>query len=300
MGIIEEITLAGRRDYTSDTVNVAPPRRHHRLNDPILRSKLPQNFCEEAARLILDRPGRVLILTGFFIAIPYHDPVTGGLTEADGPAGAVAIRNALLKLDYPVTVVTDKYGTICFEDLTGTDELVDFPIVGNEESKREAKALLDRLNPSVVIAIERPGLTADGKYYNARGWDISNFVAKLDYLMEHPATIGIIDVGNEIGGGNIAAYQELVQPPLQTRICLTRCDNLVFGGSCNSGGYALAAALSRLTQRNLLMSAQEEVDLIDGWTAKGVVDGSGNLRSIYDPALPTMNALLEQEGITAP
>ena len=289
MGVIEEITLARGRAQSPQ-----------RLNTPLLRSKVPQNFFEEAARLILDRPGRVLVLTGFFIAVPYEEPITGGITEADGPAGAVAIRNALRKLDYPVTVVTDKYGTICFEDLTGPDELVVFPIVGNDESKREAKALLDRLNPSVVIAIERPGFTSTSGFQNMRGWDISNFVAKLDYLMEHPATIGIIDRGNEIGGGNIAPYQDEVDPPLGDNACLTRCTNLVYAGTCNAGGYGLVAALSEITQRNLLMSAEEEATLIDGWTAKGVTDGSGNLRSIYEPSLPTLNALLKQEGITDP
>ena len=293
MGSIEEITLADR-----------PGRGPHRLNHPTLRSKLPVNFCEEAARLTLDRPGRVLIITGFFIAVPYEEPIAEGITEADGPAGAEAIRRALRKLDRPVTVVTDKYATVCFDDLKGQDELIDFPIADHEESERRAKELLARLNPSVVIAIERPGLTADGTYRNARGWDISNFVAKLDYLMEHPATVGIIDAGNEIGGGNIAAYQSQVpQPdgrPVTWAPCVTRCTSLVYGGSCNSGGYALVAALSRLTKRNLLMTAEEEVKLIDGWTAKGVTDGFGNLLSVYDPALPTMQALLEQEGVTDP
>ena len=48
------------------------------------------------------------------------------------------------------------------------------------------------------------------------------------------------------------------------------------------------------------MTAEEEVTLIDGWTAKGVTDGFGNVLSVYEPSLPTLNALLKQEGITDP
>ena len=301
MGAIEEITLARGEVATGPTGGVrwSAAGGGHRLNHPILRSKVPVNFCEEAARLILERPGRVLISTGFFQAQPFQQPITKGTTEADGPAGAYAIGQALKKLDYQVTYVVDKWCMIPFDGLPGAEDVVDFPIVGHEESKKFARELLAEKNPSVVIAIERPGFTRQSNLQNSRGWDLTEFVAKHDYLMEHPATIGIIDRGNEIGGGNIAAYQDLVDPPLGDNTCTTRCTNLVYGGSCNGGGYALVAALSVFTKRNLLWSAEEEKRLIDQWTAKGVTNGSGEPIAVYEPTLPTLHALLTQLEITA-
>ena len=141
MGAIEEITLSRRADLSR------PPQgddRHytHRLNHPLLRSKVPVDFCMEAARLLLERPGRVLISTGFFQAQPFEQPVQGGTTEADGPAGAYALGLALEKLGSSATYVVDRYCMIPFIDLPGADDVVDFPIAGHEESRAFARKLL--------------------------------------------------------------------------------------------------------------------------------------------------------------
>ena len=296
MGAIEEITLSRRADLSR------PPQGDdryysHRLNHPLLRSKVPVDFCMEAARLLLERPGRVLISTGFFQAQPFEQPVQGGTTEADGPAGAYALGMALEKLGSSATYVVDRYCMIPFIDLPGADDVVDYPIVGHEESRAFAQKLLAEKRPTVVVATERPGITVTGQYQNSRGWDLSNFIAKHDYLFEHPATIGIIDRGNEIGGGNIAAYQDMIDPPLGANACATRVSHLVYCGSCNGGAYAVVAALSVLTNRNLLITPEEEKKLIDGWTERGVTDGGGQPVPVYEPTLPTLHALLDQMGV---
>ena len=83
--------------------------------------------------------------------------------------------------------------------------------------------LLEQLQPSLLIAIERCSFTTPGRYQNARGEDTSEYHAKLDYLFKHhDNTIGIGDGGNEIGMGNlteqIAAVEALPNDPATTTV----------------------------------------------------------------------------------
>ena len=57
-----------------------------------LRGHLPENFCEDAARLILDNPGHALVISGFFI-------LGAMASETDGPPGAYFIGKALEKVN---------------------------------------------------------------------------------------------------------------------------------------------------------------------------------------------------------
>ena len=60
-----------------------------------LKDSLPENFCFDAAQFVLDNPGKVVIVTGFYI-------LSAGAAETDGPPGAIAIGNALEELGYEV------------------------------------------------------------------------------------------------------------------------------------------------------------------------------------------------------
>src|SRR6185503_9365797 len=68
-----------------------------------LRPYLPDDFCLRAARLLVDRPGRVLIVTGFYEIEP-------SAIETDGPPGALALGRALQRLGRSVTHVSDAFG----------------------------------------------------------------------------------------------------------------------------------------------------------------------------------------------
>ena len=46
----------------------------------------------------------------------------------------------------------------------------------------------------------------------------------------------------------------MIDPPLGDNACATRVSHLVYGGSCNGGAYAVIAALSVLSGRNLLIT----------------------------------------------
>ena len=96
-----------------------------------LRPHLPPDFCTQAARYIMDHPGNVAIVTGFYI-------LAAGSPETDGPAGAIAIGNALQALGRRVSYVSDAYATPVLRDLLGDGaEVLDGPFnAGFGEMKR--------------------------------------------------------------------------------------------------------------------------------------------------------------------
>ena len=232
-----------------------------------LRPYLSADYATEAARLILDNPGTAFIVTGFYI-------LDAGLAETDGPPGAVVIGGALNKLGYNVVHVTDRYASGIMEQ-TGGDfsTVVEFPITDDDSSREFAANLLAEMNPSVLIAIERCGLTSEGKYRNMRGRDITDHNARIDHLFDSDVpSVGIGDGGNEIGMGNLAAEVPLVESLVKLP-CITRTTKLMLASVSNWGGYGLAAALSEQSGNNLLPSIEEEQALVKKTVDLGAVDG---------------------------
>ena len=232
-----------------------------------LRPHLPEKYCEQAASVVLDNPGTAIIVTGFYI-------LAAKAAETDGPPGAVVIGNALKSLNYEVVHVTDRYTASLMSAIAGPDtKVVDFPITDDEASKKFAEDLLSELNPSVIISIERCGLTEEGDYRNMHGQDISQYNARIDHLFtNHPNTVGIGDGGNEIGMGNLAA--EIVNVPSLVKLpCVTTTTKALISSVSNWGGYGLVAAMSKLHGSNLLPSIEEEQQLVKRSVNMGAVDG---------------------------
>jgi hypothetical protein len=183
---------------------------------------------------------------------------------------------------------------------------VDFPIADAADSRRLAADTLARLQPAMLISIERCGRTRDDTYLNMRGADITPHTARLDYLFEAGVpSVGIGDGGNEIGMGNLAhiipALDRLPRNPAVTRV-----DRLVIASVSNWGGYGLAAALSRIAGRNLLPTAEHETGLIQRMVELGAVDGTTGDRKYYVDGFTTeengellsrLHRLLAGEGI---
>ncbi len=265
-----------------------------------LRPHLPEDFCHQTAQFILDNPGTTLIATGFYI-------LSAGAAENDGPPGALALGRALQALDRRVVYVTDRYCVPLMRALGGSSaEVVDFPIADDETSRKFASDLLAQLSPSLLIAIERCGLTKDGTYLNMRSMDISPHTARLDHLfLQHSRSVGIGDGGNEIGMGTLARQVQEV-PSLPNNPTTTPATHLVVCSVSNWGGYGLVAALSRLVGRNLLPSVDEELALIRHAVDFGAVEGmSGERKYVVDgysleenaDILSRLHALLAEEGI---
>ena len=261
---------------------------------------LPVGFCEDAARFLLQHAGTVLIATGFYVQ-------RADAPETDGPPGALALGRALAALGSRVAYVSDAYTAPLLADLapSGT-ETVDFPIADDATSRQIARDLLDRIAPTVLIAIERCALTRHGTYLNMRGQDISPHTARLDHLFrQHPHTVGIGDGGNEIGMGNLAPrIPEVATLPDEPAV--TRTTHLVIASVANWGAYGVVAALSRLAGRNLLPRPADESACIRRLVALGAVDGvTGVADCTVDSftlsenaeVLERLNGLVEAEGI---
>ena len=239
-----------------------------------LRPHVPADFCDRAAKLVLDNPGTVLIATGFYI-------LAAAAPETDGPPGAVAIGRALEALGNRVVYVTDRYSAPVLTGILGSDEaVVDFPIADDEASGAFAADLLAEHEPSLLIAIERCGPTDEGLYRNMRNLDITDYTARVDRLFTgHTATVGIGDGGNEIGLGNLKAHVPEV-PTLVEKACVTTTDELVIASVSNWGGYGLVAAMSRRAGRNLLPTVGEEREMVKTSADLGAVD-SMSLKAEY-------------------
>ena len=172
--------------------------------------------------------------------------MSGG-PETDGPAGAIAIGRALQSLGRQVTYVTDSFTVTALRQLAGDGaEVVEFPIADVETSRRNAAQLLERLQPDLLVSIERSGRTRDETYLNMRDVDITPHTARVDYLFESEIpSVAIGDGGNEIGMGNLAEVIPAVER-LPNNPSVVTVDRLIIASVSNWGGYGLVAALSQL------------------------------------------------------
>ena len=268
----------------------------------VLRQHLPEDYCDQAARLILEHPGTAIVVTGFYI-------LGARVTETDGPPGAIVIGDALLSIGCEVVYVSDQHTAPLLTSIVGSRaRVLDFPITDEESSKKFADELLSEIKPSVLIAIERCGVTEDSKFRNWLGEDISEYNAKLDYLFaDHTNTVGIGDGGNEIGMGNLASVIPTV-PTLAKIPCVTTATRLVITSVSNWGGYGLVAAMSRQKGKNLLPSVEAEQELLKRIVALGAVDGfsfkqeyrvDGFSMEENSQTVSRLHALLSEEGISS-
>jgi hypothetical protein len=225
-----------------------------------------------AARSLADSQ-RVIIITGFYI-------LAAEAAESDGPPGAVVLARALRRLGKEALLVTDSANEAV---VRAAAEVLDPNIPVTVFSPRATEAvyrnLLERFQPSHVVAVERPGRAADQCYYTMRGDDISMMTARLDWLVllagEYNAvTIGMGDGGNEIGMGRVRD-QVVEHVPYGDRIaCAVPTDYLITAGVTNWAAYALVTLLSLLLAQHLLHDPEEEGKMLAAMTRVGCVDGN--------------------------
>ena len=232
-----------------------------------LKPHMPDGYMESCADLLLDHPGTIFIVTGFYI-------ISAEATETDGPPGAVAIGNALAKLGNDVKYVTDELSSDVVRSIAGHD-VIEFPITNHFESANFANELVQEHSPSALVAIERAGLIGDGTYRNMRGIELTPFNAKIDHLFDqHPYSVGIGDGGNEIGMGNLQNVIPTIEHEfLPKNPCVTTTTELIVASCSNWGGYGLVAAMSLKRGENLLPSVEDSMQMVREIVAVGAVEG---------------------------
>jgi hypothetical protein len=236
-----------------------------------LQKHLTPGYCRRAAELVLNNKGVVVIGTGF--------PVSGSF-ESDGPIAAISLYRILLDLAYePVFACAPPISKILANGFL-TYEL---PLAGWDESRPAIRKALQDLDPKLIISVERPGVAADGRYYNMHRRDITAATAKFDlFLLESECpSIAFGDGGNEIGMGKVAgALADMDVIP-----SVTGCDELVIASVSNWGVYGVIALLCDLLNRDLFELVDPE-SIANYLVANGCVDGVTNRKEASEDGFP--------------
>lgn len=250
------------RTAAVDVANAVFPYDYRGVRAALAR--LPADAYARAARELLDRrPGVVLLITGFPIE---------GIAETDGPPGAAAVGRALRALNWHVVTVVDPITRPVLQAI-GPDlgEIEEIDAHGIPAAQAATGRLLDRIHPHAAIAIERPGLTADGRLANMRGETLDPSPVPLDGLMRVPISIGVGDGGNELGLGSLAGFMR--QRRISPAPCVTRARHVLLASVSNWGAYGFTAMLEMLAGRPLLPSETDDRRWMRAIVSAGAVDG---------------------------
>ena len=245
-----------------------------------LLAHLPTGSYLRAAQLMVGCKGLVLIGTGF--------PV-GDSFETDGPVGALVLYKVLEKLGATPLLCC---GEPLFSALRDDYSCLQLP-VNSTDAAAFADEFLQQHHPELIISIERPGLAADGRYYNMRGQDISARCANFDVFFQQACcpAIAIGDGGNEIGMGKL--YQAVSQLAITPSV--TGSDELLLADVSNWAAYGVLALVSKLkdaeTGCGWLLDCQPK-ELLAYLVERGAVDGVTGLACQTEDSLPPAHAEL--------
>jgi hypothetical protein len=224
----------------------------------------------------------ILILTGFYI-------LAAQSIETDGPPGTAILAEALLRAGKRITILTDNHARGILEAALAAIECKANLMTFSHEDNLNSEAILP---PDIThcVALERPGLAADGLHHNFRGLSISDHIACLDnvYLRcigREIITVGIGDGGNELGMGNVSRRVDQSLAPQRAYSCHIPSDFCLCAGVSNWAGYALAAVISRLAGRNLMPEFTVFNALLEAIVRAGAVDG------VTGQPVPTVDSL---------
>ena len=194
--------------------------------------------------------------------------------------GTVTLCQALRRLGKEVSIVSDGPNLRVLRGLCTEDtKVIDFPWGERDASRAEARRLLDQLEPSLLLAVERVGFAQGERYLNNRGMDITLAMSKLDYLFEgFPASIGIGDMGNEIGMGSLA--KPLILEDVTPYPALTRTTHTIVASTSLWGAYGLVAGLSLLSGEDLLPSEDQQEEWLHRTVELGASDAITGRRDI--------------------
>lgn len=244
----------------------------------LVQPHLRPGYLLRAARLFnLAAGSTVLIGTGF--------PVLNTF-ETDGPVGAIALYQCAEQLSLKPVILC---GDPLFSVLNAHYQCYPLSVNQYQHLPAIAEQALAALKPALVLAIERPGFGANGRYNNMRGEDISERCASFDFFLTQARcpTLAIGDGGNEIGMGNVAAALSQLSLAGQLTITpsVTQCDELVIADVSNWAAWGIIAMLSLLRGQNLLANASV-LPLLTFLVDNGCIDGVTRQPTLTEDGLP--------------
>lgn len=244
-------------------------------------------------------PGDVVgIITGF----PSRSFLGRGITETDGPVGAVYLARVLDEvLDAVPVIITDvELQHYCAKPSYNAGLLVttmaqalfakrgrvraaavsflDCP-VDDGEARVVAERFLREVQPKALIAVEMPGKAADGFAHTASGRAIvDEHLAKADHFFELAQEqgllrIGLGDGGNELGMGNLRTTLADLSPLGATIAAVAESDVPVVGASSNWAAYAIGVCLEALGGSTRVNRSIDLAGIIRRCAEEGAIDG---------------------------
>lgn len=214
------------------------------------------------------------VVSGFYVP-------AAGAPETDGPGGAAILARAFQREGRVCEIWTDAR---CIEVIAECAKAAGCA----ENTARIAPASLKERAPDGIIFVERLGRAADGRYYNFKKQDISEWTAPLDALADEAAglgihTIGIGDGGNEAGMGNFYAELCALLPGYAACLSVVRAEFALTADVSNWGAYALAEALSFVWGVRRGIEPGEETKMLEAAARAGAADGiSGRCETSVD------------------
>ena len=207
---------------------------------------------------------KLAVVSGFYVP-------AAGAPETDGPGGAAVLARAFQREGRVCEIWTD---VRCIEVLAECAKAAGCA----ENTARIAPASLKERAPDGIIFVERLGRAADGRYYNFKKQDISEWTAPLDALADEAAglgihTIGIGDGGNEAGMGNFYAELCALLPGYAACLSVVRAEFALTADVSNWGAYALAEALSFVWGVRRGIEPGEETKMLEAAARAGAADG---------------------------
>jgi hypothetical protein len=267
------------------------------------RQRYEPPLSHTAARRMLDAVppgGTVAFLTGF----PEFPWIGRGVAETDGPVGAAVLARSLIKARNAIPVFPiERHFAAAIEAAIRGIGLAPVPataggarpgdpvcVVDVVDGPVDPHRWLDRFVPSLIVAIERPGGSATGRYHSMSGTSIAHCLENLESVFVAAPPRGVLtaaigDGGNEVGMGRLRDVVEAHVP--NGRACGCGCgggiaaqseaDLLVTAVLANLGASAIAASLALLTgRREVLPSPELEMRCLAACAASGAVDGQHN------------------------
>jgi hypothetical protein len=231
-----------------------------------------------SAVALLEKSERIAVVTGFFVPEKEDASSEGvcsarprGAAETDGPPGAVILGRALVRLGKEVSLVTD---ALCAPALEACSTAVGGPPVRCAAAGPEVLAA----DPRALVFLERLGRSADGRYRNMRGEDISAITPPLDDAVPLAREAGIPvlaigDGGNEAGMGALGEGLVRAVPGFAAALSVVAADVALPVDVSNWGGYGLAVLLSLRSGKRLGHLPGEEQTMLRALVAAGAVDG---------------------------
>lgn len=233
----------------------------------------PSSLCtpemwSEAGKMLLECKSAAVV-TGFYIP-------SASSPETDGPIGSAVLARALERIGCRIEVWSDDLCIDCVRacvDALGCHELKVSDI---------SAGIGGRSMPDVLIYIERLGAARDGRYYDMRKNDVSEWVRPIDSLALNSGVkvIGIGDGGNEVGMGAFISELEAIMPGYAQCLSSIPADICLPVDVSNWGGYALAAVLSALKGEWIAQSDSEERVMMEAALDAGAVDGVSKRREM--------------------